>query len=120
MQINQFKNYIKNLVAGNNLSKEDFLEMYKEVLREQIVKRVEKIFIAHNLEETIEKFIRHEVKSIIVKLIEDPSKEWWKQRKDLEIEKLIKAEIEKQVVVQMNEMFKITLNGKEVLKKEEK
>ena len=109
--IKLIKKHIKNLINGNNISKAEMIELYKNVMNETISKKVDDLFNANNIDVTIEKYVNREIRSYLNKLME-PQSYWDKSRSN--IESMIRTECDKQVKDIINANFKISLNGIEV------
>lgn len=111
MNIDQTKRHIKNLIAGNNISKNDLLEMYKNIVFEQIKKRVDNLFKSYNIEHTVEAYVRLTISNYLNKILVEQNGHWSKAPK---IEQLIMNECEKQIREIVRENFTITLNDNKV------
>ena len=108
--------HIKNLIAGNNISKQDMLDLYREVLGEQVKARVEKLFIVNNLEETVTKLVNR----LTVNYLEDqirkssPSSTGMMFGEGINIKRLITDEISKQVLEEVRKNFSIKVLDKDL------
>ncbi|EQA7786836.1 hypothetical protein ACX818_001430 [Acinetobacter baumannii] len=105
------KKHIKNLMAGTMISRNDILELYQSVAKEQVERRVLKLFASQNIERTIENLVRSTITKYINDLINKDRGHWSSGRTN--IEDMIMEECRKQVESQIREHFKITVKGKE-------
>lgn len=109
--IESVKRHIKNLIAGNGIDKGDMLQLYREVLREQVETRVRKLFAAYNLERFIEKQVNTIIQQYLNSII-NKDDSWWSTKRSI-IEDMVLSECRKQVEEQIREHFKVTLKGVE-------
>ncbi|CAL4858203.1 hypothetical protein BRC2024_KWYBBTRE_CDS_0100 [Acinetobacter phage vB_AbaM_AB-Navy-v2] len=109
--IETVKRHIKNLIAGNGINKDDMLQLYREVLKEQVESRVHKLFAAYNLERFIEKQVNAIIQQYLNGIIN--KYDGWLTTKRSIIEDMVLSECRKQVEEQIREHFKVTLKGVE-------
>lgn len=103
--INNVKRHIKNLIAGNNITRGDLLTMYKDIVKEQVSKRVENLFDSMNINQTIENFTRQTVRSYLNDIANKGKTRWDKD--NIDVERIILDECEKQVKAMIRENFTI-------------
>jgi hypothetical protein len=111
-EIVKFKRIVKNIIAGNNVSRAEIMNLYKETVQEQVEKRVETLFKAFNVKSTIENLVRSETKKYLNDLMNKERGYWASNRTD--VERIIQEECDKQIREIIRENFTINLQGKEV------
>lgn len=111
-EIVKFKRIIKNIIAGNNVSRAEIMNLYKETVQEQVEKRVETLFKAFNVKSTIENLVRSETKKYLNDLMNKERGYWASNRTD--VERIIQEECDKQIREIIRENFTINLSGKEI------
>ncbi|ADG35989.1 hypothetical protein Acj61p024 [Acinetobacter phage Acj61] len=111
-EIVKFKRIVKNIIAGNNVSRAEIMNLYKETVQEQVEKRVETLFKAFNVKSTIENLVRSETKKYLNDLMNKERGYWASNRTD--VERIIQEECDKQIREIIRENFTINLSGKEV------
>ena len=112
IEITKVKRVIKNLMAGNNVSRADMMDLYRETVKEQVQKRVDNLFKAFNVKSTIENLVRTETKKYLNDLMNKEPGYWASNR--TAVERTIQAECDKQIREIIRENFTINLQGKEV------
>ena len=111
-EIVKFKRIVKNIIAGNNVSRAEIMNLYKETVQEQVEKRVETLFKAFNVKSTIENLVRSETKKYLNDLMNKERGYWASNRTD--VERIIQEECDKQIREIIRENFTINLSGKEI------
>ena len=111
-EIVKFKRIVKNIIAGNNVSRAEIMNLYKETVQEQVEKRVETLFKAFNVKSTIENLVRSETKKYLNDLMNKERGYWASNRTD--VERIIQEERDKQIREIIRENFTIDLSGKEI------
>lgn len=112
--VNSVKRHIQNLIAGNNISKNDFIEMYKTILEEQIKKRVERYLSDNMVKTTIEKTIHTQICLCISKHMQ-PIDGLWGRTNTNQFQKYVEDEVRKQVQELIKTNVKIEIvNQKDV------
>ena len=111
-EIVKFKRIVKNIIAGNNVSRAEIMNLYKETVQEQVEKRVETLFKAFNEKSTIENLVRSETKKYLNDLMNKERGYWASNRTD--VERIIQEECDKQIREIIRENFTINLSGKEI------
>lgn len=103
------KRHIQNLIAGHNITRGEMMEMYREITREQVKKRVEQLFKANNIQQTIDKIVNSTIKSHLNDLMNKDRGHWASNK--TRIEDMVHEECQRQVEKIIRENFTVTLNG---------
>ncbi|OCZ48677.1 hypothetical protein BFR73_03485 [Acinetobacter pittii] len=111
--INQVKNHIKNLINGHNISKGEMRSLYKDVLKEFIEKKVNNLFDRYNIHKTIETTVKLILKDYVNKQLQGAFRSDPFNHPVLEIERMVRAEIERQVKELVSENINIQIKANE-------
>ncbi|WP_151859454.1 hypothetical protein [Acinetobacter nosocomialis] len=112
-EINQIKTHIKNLINGHNISKGEMRNLYIEVLKEFIEKKVNKLFDSYNLHHTVETTVKLILKDYVNKQLKGAFRSEPFNHPVLEIERMVRAEIERQVKELVSENVNIHIKANE-------
>lgn len=113
------KRHIKNLIAGNGISKTEIKDLYKQVLVEQIDKRIKKILgdvdelSTKSFNNLVEIMVKRHITDYMNKLV-NKSQDFWNNNPRSDIERMISRECAKQVDEIIKQNLKITFGTIEV------
>lgn len=107
--IDLVKRHIKNLMSSYSLSRGEFLELYRSIAREQIDRRLDKIFSNDSIQSLAQKIARDVTLDYLSKISGHPSHF---RGSTSYFEKIIQEEASKAVKDIINEKFKFDVTIK--------